>query len=435
MNQAIGVGTVLIIAGTILFFMSVADIIFHILKKQKKFYYTGLNMFVLHQLASRMKSNIFSMSIISILMFASVTTMAVGLGGGKSIMESSRNSSPYDISFTEYAENTEYKEPDKDLSQFSLAGELKKRGLPTETLFKNMEELSLYYIDGINGGLILSGDSDGNSYLARDTKLTVISAEDYNQAMRLIGKPEINLKSDEYALNYNIKEVQDIYEKFSTNPETISINGTSLHMKRDGLYYNSYKTTTLQMDNGTLIVSKELLEGLNPQYKVLNCTFINSGDKGYSQFMEHMLKLPELPYWEAKGEVSVQIFSDTIIFAYIGVYLGIIFLITAGAVLALQQLTQSADNAERYQLLSKLGTREEVMRKSVLLQLLIYFGIPIGIAAIHSAVIIRGFYSQFTNLSPIDVIGSLLFALVVTGVIYSIYFITTYIGSYRLTLR
>lgn len=435
MNQAIGVGTVLIIAGTILFFMSVADIIFHILKKQKKFYYTGLNMFVLHQLASRMKSNIFSMSIISILMFASVTTMAVGLGGGKSIMESSRNSSPYDISFTEYAENTEYKEPDKDLSQFSLAGELKKRGLPTEALFKNMEELSLYYIDGINGGLILSGDSDGNSYLARDTKLTVISAEDYNQAMRLIGKPEINLKSDEYALNYNIKEVQDIYEKFSTNPETITINGTSLHMKRDGLYYNSYKTTTLQMDNGTLIVSKELLEGLNPQYKVLNCTFINSGDKGYSQFMEHMLKLPELPYWEAKGEVSVQIFSDTIIFAYIGVYLGIIFLITAGAVLALQQLTQSADNAERYQLLSKLGTREEVMRKSVLLQLLIYFGIPIGIAAIHSAVIIRGFYSQFTNLSPIDVIGSLLFALVVTGVIYSIYFITTYIGSYRLTLR
>lgn len=435
MNQAIGVGTVLIIAGTILFFMSVADIIFHILKKQKKFYYTGLNMFVLHQLASRMKSNIFSMSIISILMFASVTTMAVGLGGGKSIMESSRNSSPYDISFTEYAENTEYKEPDKDLSQFSLAGELKKRGLPTEALFKNMEELSLYYIDGINGGLILSGDSDGNSYLARDTKLTVISAEDYNQAMRLIGKPEINLKSDEYALNYNIKEVQDIYEKFSTNPETISINGTSLHMKRDGLYYNSYKTTTLQMDNGTLIVSKELLEGLNPQYKVLNCTFINSGDKGYTQFMEHMLKLSELPYWEAKGEVSVQIFSDTIIFAYIGVYLGIIFLITAGAVLALQQLTQSADNAERYQLLSKLGTREEVMRKSVLLQLLIYFGIPIGIAAIHSAVIIRGFYSQFTNLSPIDVIGSLLFALVVTGVIYSIYFITTYIGSYRLTLR
>lgn len=435
MNQAIGAGTVLIIAGTILFFMSVADMILHILKKRKKFYYTGLNMFVLRQLASRMKSNVFSMSVISILMFASVTTMAVGLGGGKSIMESSRNSSPYDISFTEYAEGTEYNEADKDLSQFSLAGELEKRGLPTETLFKNMEELSLYYIDGIKGSLFLSGDSDGNSYLDRDTELVVVSAQDYNQAMRLIGKPEINLKSDEYALNYNVKEVQGIYEKFSKNPETITINGISLHMKRDGLYHNSYKTTNLQMDNGILIVSQELLEGLKPQYKVLNCTFANSGNIGFSEFMEHMLKLPDLPQWSAKEAVAVQIFSDTIIVSYIGIYLGIIFLITAGAVLALQQLTQSTDNTERYYLLRKLGTREEDMRKSVLLQLLIYFGIPIGIAAIHSAVIIRGFYSQFTNLSPIDVIGSLLFAFVVTGVIYSIYFITTCIGSYRLTLR
>lgn len=434
-NQAIGVGTVLIIVGTILFFMSVANIMIHILKKHKKFYYTGLNMFVLRQLASRMKSNIFSMSVISILMFASVTTMAVGLGGGKSIMESSRNSSPYDISFTEHAEGTEYDEPDKDLSQFSLVGELEKRGLPTEILFENMEELSLYYIDGIKGDLFLTGDSDDNSYFDRDTELAVVSVEDYNRAMRLIGKPEINLKSGEYALNYNIKEVRDVYETFSKNPKAFTINGTLLHMKKDGIYNNSYKTTNLQMDNGTIIVSEELLEGLKPQYKVLNCTFINSGNKGYSQFMEHMLKIPQLPYWEAKDEVSVQTFSDTIIFSYIGIYLGIIFLITAGAVLALQQLTQSADNAERYQLLSKLGTGEEEIRKSVLLQLLIYFGIPLGIAAIHSVVVIRGFYSQFTNLSPIDVIGSLLFAFVVTGVIYSIYFITTYIGSYRLTLR
>lgn len=435
MNQAIGVGTILIVTGTILFFMSVADIMIHILKKQKKFYYTGLNMFVLHQLASRIKSNIFSMSVISILMFASVTTMAVGLGGGKSIMESSRNSSPYDISFTEYAESTEYNKPNKDLSQFSLAEELKKQGLPTETLFKNMEELSLYHVDGLNGSLFLSEDSDHNFYFDRSTELTVISAEDYNQAMRLIGKSEINLKSDEYALNYNVKEVQEIYEKFSKNPKTITINKTSLHMKKNGLYNNSYKTTNLQMDNGTLIVSKELLEGLKPQYKVLNCTFIDSDNKGYSQFMKHMLKLPSLPHWEAKDEISVQIFSDTIIFSYIGIYLGIIFLVTAGAVLALQQLTQSADNTERYHLLRKLGTKEEAMRKSVLLQLLIYFGIPLGIAAIHSAVIIKGFYSQFTNLSFIDMIGSLLFALVVTGIIYSIYFITTYIGSYRLTLR
>ena len=37
---------------------------------------------------------------------------------------------------------------------------------------------------------------------------------------------------------------------------------------------------------------------------------------------------------------------------YMGLYLGLVFLVTAGAVLALQQLSQAADNAHRYQLLA-----------------------------------------------------------------------------------
>ena len=46
--------------------------------------------------------------------------------------------------------------------------------------------------------------------------------------------------------------------------------------------------------------------------------------------------------------------SDQLTSSYVGIYLGIIFLVTAGAVLALQQLTQSAENEKRYALLSKI---------------------------------------------------------------------------------
>ena len=41
--------------------------------------------------------------------------------------------------------------------------------------------------------------------------------------------------------------------------------------------------------------------------------------------------------------------------AYLGIYLGIIFIITSAAVLALQQLSDSSDNIERYRLLKKIG--------------------------------------------------------------------------------
>lgn len=124
----------------------------------------------------------------------------------------------------------------------------------------------------------------------------------------------------------------------------------------------------------------------------------------------------------------MQIFSDTIIFSYIGVYLGIIFLITAGAVLALQQLSQSEDSVKRYQLLDRLGVKAKMIHKAILTQLIIYFGVPIGIAGFHSAVIISGFYVQFRNLLVMDVIQNILFAVVTAGGIYGIYFMTTYIG-------
>lgn len=432
MGQAITIGMLLIVVGTILFFLSVSDFIIQILKKRKKMYYSGLNMFVIRQLASRMKSNILSMTVISILMFASVTTMAVGLGGGKSIMESAKDAAPFDISFTEFAESMEYGEKDKDLTQISMGKELKDLGLPIKDIFQDMEELSIYDIDGVNGSLFLSEDSNENSYLNKDTIISVVSVEDYNQAMKLLGKPEITLRNQEFALNYNVKEVQKVYETFAKNPKPITINGTSLELKKDGVYQNSYKTTLLMMDQGTVIVPKEVLNHLKPDQKVLNCMFVNGGKEGYAKFREEWLKLQYLPKWQAKEQSVVQIFSDTIIFSYIGIYLGIIFLITAGAVLALQQLSQSADNVKRYQLLGRLGTEEELMHKSILSQLFIYFGIPIGIAGIHSAVVIRAFYVQFTNLSVMDVIQNILFAILVTGVIYSIYFITTYIGSVRI---
>lgn len=430
--MAIGIGMALIGVGTVLFFLSVSGMMVRFLNNRKKFYYRGLNMFVLRQIASRMKSNTFSMTAVSILMFASVTTMAVGLGGGKSIIESSNESAPYDISFTEFAEGFDAEDEEKDLTQISLEKQLKELGLQTESLFFETAELSIYDRKEVNGSLFLSGHDEGNKYLDRTSGLAVISVGDYNRAMRLQNKPEITLKDNEFALNYNIEEVRKIYEAYAKKPGSITVNGTVLQMKDAGLYRSSYATNTLLMDNGTVIVPQKVLHQLKPYQKVLNCTFQAGEKEGYAQFMEEMIKLPELPQWEAKQAVTVQIFSDTIIFTYIGIYLGIIFLITAGAVLALQQLSQSADNVKRYQLLRRLGTKEEELQRSVLVQLFLYFGIPAGIAAVHSAIVIGGICGQFSNLRPADVVFSVLFSFMAAAVIYSIYFVTTYIGSFRM---
>ena len=65
-------------------------------------------------------------------------------------------------------------------------------------------------------------------------------------------------------------------------------------------------------------------------------------------------------YWysfSTKVEIYNQSVGASVIASYIAIYIGIVFLITCVAVLALQQLSESSDNIERYKLLREIGTR------------------------------------------------------------------------------
>ena len=115
-----------------------------------------------------------------------------------------------------------------------------------------------------------------------------------------------------------------------------------------------------------------------------------------------------------------------------GIYLGIIFLVTAGAVLALQQLTQSAENEKRYALLSKMGAGEKLMRKSLMTQMKVYFGLPFSLAALNAAFTMAGAYRNIPYLTKGEVFQNIFFAAGLSIVIYAVYFMTTYSGSKRI---
>ena len=72
--------------------------------------------------------------------------------------------------------------------------------------------------------------------------------------------------------------------------------------------------------------------------------------------------------------------------SYLAIYIGSVFLIASAAVLALQQLSEAADNIDRYELLRKIGVDEEMINRSILVQIAIYFMIPLSLAIVHSIV-------------------------------------------------
>ena len=96
-------------------------------------------------------------------------------------------------------------------------------------------------------------------------------------------------------------------------------------------------------------------------------------------------KMPNSPYSAiiSKEEVYEQSTGLSTIITYIAIYIGLVFLITCAAVLALQQLSENADNIEKYKLLSKIGTspKNDQSRDQSTDYLILLFAIKFGIGS------------------------------------------------------
>ena len=118
------------------------------------------------------------------------------------------------------------------------------------------------------------------------------------------------------------------------------------------------------------------------------------------------------------------------IVVFIAIYLGIIFLIASAAILALKQLTESADNKQRYIILRKIGCDEKMINQALFRQIAIFFMLPLIFAIIHS---IFGIQFAITLMSVLaskeELLPSAIATVLIIGIVYGLYFLATYFGS------
>lgn len=114
---SIGLG----IVGTVLFFLSLSTIVLNVIKNNKKIYFKGLNIFVVKQISSKIKTNFLSMSTICLMLFFTIIILSTGLGFKNALDKGLKSSTPYDASITLYKEDT--------LKVKSIEESLEKRGI------------------------------------------------------------------------------------------------------------------------------------------------------------------------------------------------------------------------------------------------------------------------------------------------------------------
>lgn len=430
--KALGIGIVLVIVGTVFFFTAALRLGMKFRRMKKRYYYKGIHMFTTSQLSTRLKTEGRSIAMTAVLLFLSVTLTVIGPGVGKYVMNGVENAAPYNgsISYVPMWSEVAANDPMEYLSS---------SGFELNHFSDSYEMFWIYDSPSVLASFLTGGESKGQEKNGKfyreesDSPLTIIGVEDYNRLLALQGIAPVTLADGEFGINYAFPPIEEALEAFKRNPKPLLLGEAKLILAEDGVWNHAWENRNVLLDEGTLIVPQHLTENLTAQRWVLNFNFQEESEKQSYNFIQAWLETAPIDFdLRSREEALISLTADNLLMTYLGLYLGITFLITAGAVLALQQLSQATDNVKRYGLLKKLGVSKKDRRDSLMQQLKIYFGFPFILALAHSAVTIGAVFRNFEGLAPGVIVSVVGYGVLMVLTVYAVYFITTYVGSRRI---
>ncbi|MBN3416192.1 ABC transporter permease [Clostridium botulinum] len=423
----------LAIVGTVLFFFSLAGVILYVTNKNKKIYFKGLNMFVLKQMNSKVNTNFISMSLICLMLFITIVVLSTGINFKKVQEEGRRTITPFDASVTLYNKD-ENKNQKNHIEDMLNKIDFKKS--------KN-EKYAIYndYYTGLKASELLKIKE--RSFARYNVYFSKIS--DYNKILNLKGEKEIALnKSEVLILSSSGGAINLINEKLKSN-RRINIKGIEYLVKNDKVIEENLKTSSMADNFCTVVINDELVSDYKISSSVLNVMYLDKNreenNKKYNKINDNYIKdeyknldIPidaitkDRVYSKSKGITSMMLF--------ISIYLGLVFLITSMAVLALQQLSEASDSIERYKALKRIGANKKMIDKTIFIQTLMYFSLPVILALIHSMVVIK-IVNDLTStiINTANFRYSILITVLIFVIVYLEYFYITYAGYKNIVKR
>lgn len=161
-----------------------------------------------------------------------------------------------------------------------------------------------------------------------------------------------------------------------------------------------------------------------------------AGDKNAAEekFEEAVSGLAQLGgfSWSSKLQNWLDMMGTKVLVLFIGLYLGVLFLLASAAVLALQQLTQAADSAGQYRTLSLLGAPAAMRGRAVTSQVFLAFFLPLSLALVHAAVGMTAANAVIAEVGKVDAAASSAVTALLLLVVYGGYFLATCWGSRRI---
>lgn len=446
------------IVSTVLIFWSLSGFILKIVQMMKGTYLKGTNMFVLRQLNNKINTTVASMSVICLMLFLTITILSSSLSIRNTLQGELAEMTPVDLnlyktanlpeSIKKYGKTITYTKDQREESKKKVSQTLKENGLDMNVL-KDVIEIETYATNNITLGTFL-GDKlakfqEKYAMLGFDTREQIIKISDYNKIAKMYKLEEYLLNDDEFIVicNFdNMKALRD--EVLSVGNYELEIAGKTYKSK-----YNECKDGYIEMqgsrvNTGIILVpdSCNLTEEDKESYFLAANYNAKTEDekkeieKNFTSSSAALVQRLAEKGYEIDGTTRITIIESSMglgtIITFIALYLGIIFLIASSAILALKQLTESSDNKQRYTVLRRIGCDEKMINRALFRQIGIFFILPLILAIIHSVFGIKFVISMMDGLaSKEQLIPSIIWTVVVFGIVYGAYFVATYFGSKR----
>ena len=443
----IGIPIALGCVATFLIFWSVSGFMIRIFTSIKSVYYKGVNSFVLRQFCSKINTTVFSTTVICIMLFITISVLSAALSMKDSLSKDLDSMCPVDVQLAKYsydamseayATSQNMNEKDREMledSKLSIIETLNNSGFDAQKYFKDVVEYNIY-----NTGLKVKdtlGDvyTDDYHFIA-EAIMPVMTISDYNSVARLYGNSTYELNDDEYIIVADYKNMVMIRNQALKKGIILSVNGKEYKPRYDECKDGFVQIGVQNMNEGILVVPDNAVKpqqvrnmGLSADYRADTKEERYSIETQLDNLMKNISFQTSFISWNSRIDLAESSVGLGALVTFIALYLGIIFLISSAAILALRELSDSADNKERYGMLRKLGVDERMIDMALFKQIGILFAFPLILALIHSVFGIKFINIILATMGMSSMAASIGLTLAFVAVIYGGYFLITYLCS------
>lgn len=410
--------------GTFMLFLSFSGFMLKFMQINQKRYNTGLNSFVFRQVSAKISSTYKMMAVITLMLLIAIGALATAFNLNYVLGNEVEKATGYDVSVV-------------------VAG---SEGNDYSSLFEDVAGIKNHIAASIYDLGIEAKDMGMTHELYGNQRILFMTQSDFNALRMHEGLEPIQLSNQDVFFQKAPTAGLQIVDLLKLDHINILDTSFKLQENRDG---KSVRIANGSMIHGALfVVNDSHLPSL--QSKMISNdawnqnTFVyNIGVEGTQEdvvaTINQKLDGQSLGLYHSiisSNEVIESMNGTELLFTYVGLYLGLVFLLSSVVVLALQQLSEASDNQARYRVLSKLGADSKLIKNSILKQISIYFFLPLIIALIHAYVGIKAMNVNLNlaGLAPDTMMPALLTTIAII-VMYLIYFIITYSSSKAIILE